>query len=103
MNTPLRVLIIEDLEDDTLLLVRALRRGGYEPTFERVDTPAAMTASLKTPVYGGKGGQTWDIVISDYSMPHFSGLAALKLLKESDLDLPLSFYPALSEKRPRWK
>ena len=88
MNTPLRVLIVEDSEDDTILLVEGLRRGGYGPTFERVDTPAAMTAALKTPVYGGSGGQTWDIVISDYSMPHFSGFAALKLLKESGFDLP---------------
>ncbi len=80
MNTPLRVLIVEDSKDDAFLLVRALRRGGYEPTFERVDTPAAMTTALNQ--------QTWDIVISDYSMPYFSGLAALKLLKESGLDLP---------------
>ena len=80
MSTPLRVLIVEDSEDDTLLLVRALRRGGYDPTFERVETPAAMTAALDQ--------QTWDIVISDYALPHFSAPAALSLLQESGLDLP---------------
>ena len=80
MNIPLRVLIVENSEDDTHSLVRALRRGGYDPTFERVETAAAMKAALDQ--------QTWDIVISDYSMPHFSGLAALTLLKESKLDLP---------------
>jgi len=80
MNTPLRVLIIEDSEDDALLLVRILRRAGYDPTFEQIDTPAAMTTALNQ--------QTWDIVISDYSMPHFNGLAALKLLKEIGLDIP---------------
>ncbi len=80
MQMPLRVLIIEDSEDDTILLVQALRRGGYVPVFEQVDTPAAMTAALN--------GQPWDIVISDYSMPNFSGLAALQLLKESGLDIP---------------
>jgi len=80
MKTPLHVLIIEDSEDDALLLVRALRSGGYDPTFERVDTPAAVTAALNQ--------QTWDIIISDYSMPYFSGLAALELLKESGLDIP---------------
>ncbi|MFQ5611363.1 MAG: response regulator, partial [Anaerolineae bacterium] len=80
MNTPLRVLIIEDSEDDVLLLLRELRRGGYEPAFERVETAAAMRAALEQ--------QKWDLVIADYSMPRFSGLAALTLLQESGLDLP---------------
>jgi len=80
MSRPLRVLIVEDSEDDTLLLVRELRRGGYDPTFERVDTPAAMNAALEQ--------HKWDIVIADYVMPHFSGPAALELLKEKGLDLP---------------
>ena len=79
-SAPLRVLIVEDSEDDALLLVRTLRRGGYDLTFERVETAAAMKAALDQ--------QTWDVVISDYSMPHFSGLAALTLLKESKLGLP---------------
>jgi hypothetical protein len=38
MGIPLRVLVIEDSEDDTLLVIRALQKGGYEPTYERVDT-----------------------------------------------------------------
>jgi len=80
MSTPLRVLIVEDSKDDTLLLVQELRRGGYDPTFERVETPAAMSAALNQ--------QTWNIVISDYAMPHFSAPAALALLKESGFDLP---------------
>src|SRR5438876_694495 len=73
VSVPLRVLIVEDSEDDTSLLVRELRRGGYEPTFERVDTPAGMTAAL--------GKNQWDVVICDYSMPHFSGIDALSLLR----------------------
>lgn len=81
MNNPLRVLIAEDSEEDALLLVRELQRGGYAPTFERVETPEAMKASLEK--------QAWDLVIADYAMPHLSGLAALKLLKENGLDLPL--------------
>jgi PAS domain S-box-containing protein len=80
MSTPLRVLIVEDSEDDALLLARALRRSGYDPTFERVETPTAMTAALDQ--------QTWDVVISDYAMPHFSAPEALNLLKESGFDLP---------------
>ncbi len=80
MGTPLRVLIVEDSEDDAALLVRELRRGGYDPTLQRVDTAAAMSAALDR--------ETWDIVISDYTMPRFSAPAALAVLQESGLDLP---------------
>ncbi len=80
MSKPLRILIVEDSEDDALLLLRELRRGGYEPVSERVDAPEAMRAALE--------GKQWDIVVSDYLMPHFSGLAALEILQESGLDLP---------------
>jgi diguanylate cyclase len=80
MGIPLRVLVIEDSEEDTLLLLHALRRGGYEVMFERVDTPAAMTAALKK--------QAWDIVLSDHSMPHLDANTALNLLKKSGFDCP---------------
>ena len=80
MSTPLRVLIVEDSEDDTLLVLRELRRGGYEPTYERVDTPDGMSAALNR--------QAWDVVISDHAMPHFSGPAALALLQARRFDLP---------------
>ncbi len=83
MDNPLRLLIVEDSQDDTLLLVRELQRGGYEVTFERVDTPEVMRAALDH--------QPWDIVISDYSMPYFSGTGALKLVKEQGLDVPFIF------------
>ncbi len=77
---PLRVLLVEDSEDDATLLLRALRQGGYEVTCERVDTPAAMSAAL---TWG-----TWDVVVSDYAMPRFSGLGALALLQDTGLDVP---------------
>jgi light-regulated signal transduction histidine kinase (bacteriophytochrome) len=77
---PLRLLLVEDSEDDTLHLLRALRKGGYAPLTERVETPEDMTAALQR-------GQ-WDIVISDYVLPRFSGLAALAILRQSGLDLP---------------
>jgi PAS domain S-box-containing protein len=80
MSTPIRLLIVEDSEDDAVLIVRELRHGGYDPTFKRVETPEAMSAALAQ--------QSWDIIIADYSMPGFSGLAALGLLHESGLDLP---------------
>ena len=83
MRVPLRVLIAEDSEDDARLLLRELQRAGYEPTFERVDTPAAMTSALER--------HAWDLVIGDYSMPTFSGPAALALLRARDPDTPFIF------------
>src|ERR671914_245635 len=81
MGMPLKVLLVEDSEDDALLLVRMLRRGGYDPAWERVDTPAAMEAALD--------GGSWDLIISDHSMPAFSSLAALGLLRRKGfVDLP---------------
>src|ERR687894_1266826 len=81
MSVALKVLLVEDSEDDALLLVRMLRRGGYDPAWERVDTPAAMEAALD--------GGSWDLIISDHSMPAFSSLAALGLLRHKEfVDLP---------------
>ncbi len=81
MSKLLRVLIIEDSEDDAELLVLELERGGYQIIHQRVDTKAAMENSLNNP-------KPWDIVLADYSMPHFSALAALDVLREQELDLP---------------
>ncbi len=80
MTTPLRLLIIEDSEDDALLLERELSKNGYELDCKRVDTPEAMQAALSA--------KKWDVVISDYVMPHFSGLDALQMLKGSKIDIP---------------
>jgi PAS domain S-box-containing protein len=80
MATPLRLLIIEDSEDDTLLLLRALRQGGYEPTHKRVEDARSMRESLQN-------GE-WDVIVSDYALPRFDGLAALEVLRLSGLDIP---------------
>jgi two-component system, cell cycle sensor histidine kinase and response regulator CckA len=76
----LRVLIVEDSEDDTFLVLRALRRGGYNVDYLQVDTPLAMHTALEQ--------ETWDIVIADYTLPAFSAPDALKLLQSQRQDLP---------------
>src|SRR5258706_1915458 len=76
----LRILLVEDSLEDAELLLHELKSGGYEVVAVRVETPAAMHSALQT--------DTWDIVISDYSMPTFSAPEALKMLRESGRDLP---------------
>ncbi len=80
MSLPLRVLFVEDRESDVELLTLELRRGGYDPVHERVDTPEAFGAALDR--------HCWDIILCDYRMPHFSAPAALALFKEKKVDLP---------------
>ena len=80
MTTPLRILIVEDSEADAELLLRELRRGGYAPEFERVETPEALDAALAR--------QPWDLIVSDNAMPRMNGLQALKLTQEKGLDIP---------------
>ena len=80
MSTPLRLLIIEDSENDALLLMRELTKNGFDLDCERVDTPEAMQVALVA--------KKWDVVVSDYVMPHFSGLDALRIVKESGIDIP---------------
>jgi diguanylate cyclase len=80
MSQTLRVLIVDDSDEDAALLVRRLSRGGFDPEFQRVATRERMRAALLN--------HTWDVIISDYSMLHFSNLAALSVLHESGLDIP---------------
>src|ERR687893_2926214 len=81
MGVPLKILLVEDSEDDALLLLRELRRGGYEPAWKRVDTAEAMEAALDE--------RGWDLVVSDHFMPTFSSVAALDLLRRKGfVDLP---------------
>lgn len=80
MSTPLKVLLINDSEDDALLLSHELKRGGFQVNYRRVDTERDMINALKS--------ETWDLVISDYTISNFSGLDALKVLKWQGVDLP---------------
>jgi two-component system response regulator len=80
MNKPIRVLIVEDSEDDALLLVRQLKKEGYRPTYDQVDTAEAMCKALEK--------QTWDVILCDNSMPGFSAFEAFNIYQEKRLDLP---------------
>ena len=80
MAFPLRVLMVEDSEDDALLILRELKRGGFDVNLKRVETSRAMRAALEE--------DSWDVVISDYNLPGFNGVAALQVLKQVGLDLP---------------
>lgn len=82
MNVSLRALIIEDSADDAALLIRELRRGGYDLESERVDTPAGLLGAFD---------REWDLVLCDYSMPYFSGTDALKALRSRGLEIPFIF------------
>lgn len=76
---PLRLLVVEDNENDALLIVRELRKD-YAVEFMRVDTPEGFVLAL--------AAQEWDVITCDYTMPHFSAPAALVLLRQSGVDLP---------------
>src|SRR5471032_1969597 len=79
MITPINILIVEDSKDYEELLVRELRRAGFDPKWKRVETEPDFLAELK---------KSPDILISDYSMPQFSGLRAAQLAEQSGLGIP---------------
>jgi PAS domain S-box-containing protein len=80
MKSLLRLLVVEDSEDDAELVLREIKRGGYTIESERVETRSDMLLAL------ARG--SWDIILSDYTMPNFSAMAALEALQDSGLDIP---------------
>jgi PAS domain S-box-containing protein len=78
---PLRVLIIEDYEEDAVLLRRHLTRAGYEADVRRVETPAELHDALADPV-------PWDLVLADYTLPSFGARDALRIIQKTGIDLP---------------
>ncbi len=76
----LQVLMIEDNEDDALLLLTELRQGGFNVVAERVESGERLKAALAS--------REWDVIVSDFSLPSFSGLKALSIVKESGVDTP---------------
>src|SRR5262245_12635639 len=79
MKKQLRLLVVEDSEDDFEQLTRELTRSEYQTIIERVDSQDAMAKALERP---------WDGVSSDFVIPGFGGRRALTLLKEKNLDIP---------------
>jgi two-component system cell cycle sensor histidine kinase/response regulator CckA len=79
-NENLRVLIVEDRPVDAELMVFALGRAGFHPTWTRVDTEAQYLAALDS---------SYDVVLCDHALPQFSPLRALELLRDAGLDVPL--------------
>jgi|GEM_PF-667295 len=80
MTKPLSVLIVGEVESDTQLILRTLKKGGFKPAFEQVNTPVQMRRALKN--------SAWDVVLSAFALPKLDGPTALKLLQESGLDTP---------------
>jgi PAS domain S-box-containing protein/putative nucleotidyltransferase with HDIG domain len=77
----LRALIVDDSEDDVLLVIHELKKGGYNPVYERVETAGAMEKSLQN--------NQWDIILCDYKMPDFSAPSAIAILKKANIDIPI--------------
>src|SRR5258708_9920465 len=80
MGKTLRVLHVEDSEQDMALIARHLKRAGYDLISDRVETAETMKTVF--------GSHEWDVVLCDYSMPQFNALAALALVQEMSLDTP---------------
>jgi len=80
MSSPLRVLLVEDSDDDAALVTRELEKGGFDLVLERVDTAGAMESALDR--------TSWDVIIADYSLPSFSGPGALEVVRSKKLDVP---------------
>jgi hypothetical protein len=79
MSVPIRILLVEDSDDDAAIVLHALQRAGYEPITTRVSDRESYLAALDSEI---------DVIISDYAMPQFSCAAALALMRARGLDLP---------------
>ena len=78
---PLNVLVIEDSDDDAILICEELKRGAYNPHFDRIETADALKRALSVKDY--------DVIISDYTLPQFTALEALRIVKTSGKDVPV--------------
>ena len=81
-QAPVKVLIIEDSDDDAILICEELRRGGFQAKFERVETPESLKQALSQE-------RGYEVIVSDYSLPQFNALDALKIVRDSGRDIPV--------------
>jgi PAS domain S-box-containing protein len=81
VKTDLRVLIIDDSEDNTSLVIHELERGGYNPIYERINTIKTMENTLNT--------NKWDLIIADSSTPHSNEMKILEKLKKTNGNMPI--------------
>ena len=100
LKKPLRVLLVEDSENDAMLLLRELRRGGYQPLSQRVCTPEDMEKALRS---ADARDELFQVVISDYYMPRFRAPDALRLLRELGYDVPFIVVPGKIGRTRRWR
>ncbi|HKW83139.1 MAG TPA: response regulator, partial [Burkholderiaceae bacterium] len=84
MRKAVKVLIVEDSEDDARLAMRMLRQGGFIPSYVRVENVEALKAAFER--------ERWDAVLSDFRLPGFSGVEALEVFRSANLDIPFIFF-----------
>lgn len=80
MSKPLKVLLVEDSEDDAALLLRELRRVGFRPSARRVETLEELLSAIAE--------DAWDLVLCDYTLPQLDAPAALRAVKAAERDIP---------------
>ncbi len=80
MDGTIRILYIEDSEEDSFLTIHHIEQAGHKVEWRRIETASELENSLKG---------NWDTILCDYMMPKFSGLEAIKIWKDSGIDIPL--------------
>lgn len=91
MNQTLNVLLVEDSEDDAWMILREFEKHGLRVNSERVQSSTTLSEALER--------QAWDIVISDYRMPRFSGMTALAIVRTRHPELPFILLSGVIEER----
>ncbi len=84
MSKAIKILVVEDSDDDARLAVRMLRQGGFNPTYRRVQDLESLKAAFAK--------ERWDAVLSDFRLPGFNGVDALKVFRATGLDIPFIFF-----------
>jgi len=84
VSKAIKILVVEDSDDDARLAMRMLRQGGFNPTYRRVQDLESLKAAFAK--------ERWDAVLSDFRLPGFNGVDALKVFRATGLDIPFIFF-----------